>query len=115
MRITTRFLLTLLVSTNIAYAAKPVAVEAKPSETSTYELLNLFGEVFDRVRSDYVEPVADDKLIESALNGMLTALDPHSNYMNEKSFGDMKIQTKGEFGGLEIGRASCRERVCLAV
>jgi carboxyl-terminal processing protease len=80
-------------------AAKPAP---KASETSTYELLNLFGEVFDRVRSDYVEPVADDKLIESALNGMLTALDPHSSYMNEKSFADMKIQTKGEFGGLGI-------------
>ena len=75
---------------------------AKPSESSTYELLNLFGEVFDRVRTDYVEPVSDDKLIESALNGMLTSLDPHSNYMNEKSFADMRIQTKGEFGGLGI-------------
>ena len=78
----------------------PAAV--KPSESSTYELLNLFGEVFDRVRTDYVEPVSDDKLIESALNGMLTSLDPHSNYMNEKSFADMRIQTKGEFGGLGI-------------
>jgi carboxyl-terminal processing protease len=58
--------------------------------------------VFDRVRTDYVEPVADDKLIEAALNGMLTSLDPHSNYMNEKSFADMRIQTKGEFGGLGI-------------
>lgn len=75
---------------------------AKTSESSTYELLNLFGEVFDRVRTDYVEPVTDEKLIESALNGMLVALDPHSNYMNEKSFADMRIQTKGEFGGLGI-------------
>jgi len=86
-----------------AEAAKTAdAPAAKTSETSTYELLNLFGEVFDRVRSDYVEPVSDDKLIEYALNGMLTSLDPHSSYMNEKSFGDMKIQTKGEFGGLGI-------------
>ena len=83
-----------------AFAEKP---DAKPaSDNSTYELLNLFGEVFDRVRTDYVEPVSDDKLIESALNGMLTSLDPHSSYMNEKSFADMRIQTKGEFGGLGI-------------
>ena len=85
-----------------AFAAKPADAPAKTPENSTYELLNLFGEVFDRVRTDYVEPVADDKLIESALNGMLTSLDPHSNYMNEKSFADMRIQTKGEFGGLGI-------------
>lgn len=104
MRIASRFLVTLLLTTNLAYAAAPdPAQDAKSgSGTSTYELLNLFGEVFDRVRTDYVEPVSDDKLIESALNGMLTSLDPHSNYMNEKSFDDMKIQTKGEFGGLGI-------------
>lgn len=101
MRHTKRFLVTLLVSTQFAYAGA-VAPAAKGNDSSTYELLNLFGEVFDRVRSDYVEPTADDKLIESALNGMLTSLDPHSNYMNEKQFGDMKIQTKGEFGGLGI-------------
>ena len=86
-----------------AIAAK--AAEAPPapaSSSSTYELLNLFGEVFDRVRTDYVEPVSDDKLIESALNGMLTSLDPHSSYLTEKGFGDMKVQTKGEFGGLGI-------------
>ncbi|MEJ0010568.1 MAG: S41 family peptidase [Alphaproteobacteria bacterium] len=81
-------------------AAAPAAKSG--DSASTYELLNLFGEVFDRVRSDYVEPVADDKLIESALNGMLTSLDPHSSYMNEKQFADMKVQTKGEFGGLGI-------------
>ncbi|MFZ4540281.1 MAG: S41 family peptidase [Rickettsiales bacterium] len=101
MRHALRFVAALLISTSLATAATPAAAP-KASESSTYELLNLFGEVFDRVRSDYVEPVADDKLIESALNGMLTSLDPHSNYMNEKSFADMKIQTKGEFGGLGI-------------
>jgi carboxyl-terminal processing protease len=86
-----------------AFAAKtPDAATAPASTSSTYELLNLFGEVFDRVRSDYVEPVSDDKLIESALNGMLTSLDPHSSYLTEKGFGDMKVQTKGEFGGLGI-------------
>ncbi len=103
MRHLTSFLTTLLLSSSLAFAATPAAnAPAKGSETSTYELLNLFGEVFDRVRSDYVEPVSDDKLIESALNGMLTSLDPHSSYMNAKSFDDMKIQTKGEFGGLGI-------------
>ena len=101
MRHATRFVVALLLSTSLAHAAAPAAA-AKANSSSTYELLNLFGEVFDRVRSDYVEPTADDKLIESALNGMLTSLDPHSSYMNEKSFGDMKIQTKGEFGGLGI-------------
>lgn len=85
-----------------AYAGTKAESKPATSESSTYELLNLFGEVFDRVRSDYVEPVSDDKLIESALNGMLTSLDPHSSYMNEKSFADMRIQTKGEFGGLGI-------------
>ncbi|MBX9726110.1 MAG: S41 family peptidase [Rickettsiales bacterium] len=101
MRHVPRLLAALLVTTTLAYSAS-AATPAKASESSTYDLLNLFGEVFDRVRSDYVEPVADDKLIESALNGMLTSLDPHSNYLNEKSFADMRIQTKGEFGGLGI-------------
>lgn len=102
MRTLSRFLIALTLTTSLAYAAKPAATEAKANDSSTYELLNLFGEVFDRVRSDYVEPVEDQKLIESALNGMLTSLDPHSNYMNEKQFSDMRIQTKGEFGGLGI-------------
>lgn len=69
---------------------------------STYELLDLFGDVFDRVRSEYVEPVKDKDLIENALNGMLSALDPHSGYLNAKSFQEMQVQTKGEFGGLGI-------------
>ena len=68
----------------------------------TYKQLNLFGEVFERVRANYVDPVTDKQLIEHALNGMLTNLDPHSNYMTEKEFDDMQVQTKGEFGGLGI-------------
>lgn len=68
----------------------------------TFQLLSLFGDVFDRVRSDYVEEVEDADLIEAAINGMLTSLDPHSGYMNEKSFQEMQVQTKGEFGGLGI-------------
>ena len=76
------------------------AQSAKNSDT--YQQLNLFGEVFERVRSDYVEEVNDKDLIENALNGMLTALDPHSGYLNEKNFKDMQVQTRGEFGGLGI-------------
>ena len=68
----------------------------------TYRLLTLFGDVFERVRAEYVEPVNDRDLIENAINGMLTGLDPHSNYMNAKSFRDMQVQTRGEFGGLGI-------------
>lgn len=68
----------------------------------TYRQLNLFGDVFERVRAQYVEPVEDKKLIETAINGMLTSLDAHSSYMNEEEFSDMQVQTKGEFGGLGI-------------
>ena len=81
--------------------AKPAPDPAKPKH-DTYEMLNLFGEVFERVKEDYVEKVDDQTLIENALNGMLSSLDPHSSYMNEKDFAEMQIQTKGEFGGLGI-------------
>ncbi len=70
--------------------------------TDTYRLLTLFGDVFERVRAEYVEPTKDRDLIENAINGMLTGLDPHSNYMNAKAFRDMQVQTRGEFGGLGI-------------
>jgi carboxyl-terminal processing protease len=77
---------------------------AKPPQTSadTYRELDLFGEVFERVRSDYVEDVTDEQLIEAAINGMLSALDPHSSYMNAKSYRDMQVQVQGAFGGLGI-------------
>jgi carboxyl-terminal processing protease len=68
----------------------------------TVRLLDLFGDVFDKVKRDYVEEVGDKELIEAAINGMLSSLDPHSSYLNEKAFDEMKIQTKGEFGGLGI-------------
>ena len=75
----------------------------KASEnTDTYELLNLFGEVLERTKISYVEEVTDKKLIESAINGMLTALDPHSSYLDAKSFNYMSEQTKGKFGGVGI-------------
>jgi carboxyl-terminal processing protease len=75
---------------------------AKAAVADTYRQLALFGDVFERVRADYVEKPDDSKLIESAINGMLTGLDPHSSYMDPKSFRDMQVQTRGEFGGLGI-------------
>jgi len=78
------------------------AATDKSNNADTYRLLSLFGDVFERVRNEYVEPVSDEELIEAALNGMLTSLDPHSGYLNPKSFRDMQVQTKGEFGGLGI-------------
>jgi carboxyl-terminal processing protease len=75
---------------------------AKAAAADTYRQLSLFGDVFERVRSDYVEKPDDGKLIESAINGMLAGLDPHSSYMDAKSFRDMQVQTRGEFGGLGI-------------
>ncbi|MCA0432095.1 MAG: S41 family peptidase [Proteobacteria bacterium] len=72
------------------------------SNAETYKLLNLFGDVYDRVRSDYVEPPDEKKMIEAAINGMLTSLDPHSSYMDADSYEDMSVKTKGEFGGLGI-------------
>ncbi|HYA04931.1 MAG TPA: PDZ domain-containing protein, partial [Xanthobacteraceae bacterium] len=75
---------------------------AKAAASDTYRELNLFGDVFERVRADYVEKPEDSKLVESAINGMLAGLDPHSSYMDPKSFRDMQVQTRGEFGGLGI-------------
>jgi carboxyl-terminal processing protease len=72
------------------------------SNADTYKQLNLFGDVFDRVRADYVEDPDESKMIEAAINGMLASLDPHSSYMDAKRFEDMSVQTKGEFGGLGI-------------
>src|SRR5260370_36985799 len=68
-----------------------------------YRQLNLCGDIFERVRSHYVEKPDDSKLVESAINGMLNGLDPHSSYMDPKSFRDMQVQTHGEFGGLGNG------------
>jgi len=75
---------------------------ATPGNSEIYRQLDLFGDVLERVRSDYVEKPDDSMLFDSAINGMLTALDPHSAYLNPKSFRDMQVQTKGEFGGLGI-------------
>jgi carboxyl-terminal processing protease len=78
-------------------------MSAKAAASSdTYRNLNLFGDVFERVRADYVERPDDSKLVETAINGMLAGLDPHSSFMDAKSFRDMQVQTRGEFGGLGI-------------
>ncbi len=80
----------------------PQGLSAQENRSETYRQLKLFGDVFERVRADYVEEVSDQKLIEAAIQGMLSSLDPHSSYLNADSFRDMRVQTKGEFGGLGI-------------
>ncbi|WP_118135842.1 S41 family peptidase [Oceanicella sp. SM1341] len=80
----------------------PVVAQENTDQKSTYEYLDLFGDIFERVRSSYVEDVSDKELIEAAISGMLTSLDPHSSYLPPQDFDDMQVQTKGEFGGLGI-------------
>tara|TARA_A100001015_G_C15030420_1_gene732907 strand:- start:425 stop:1711 length:1287 start_codon:yes stop_codon:yes gene_type:complete len=87
----------LLVSINLNFI-----FSVKSTDNDVYKQLNLFGEVYERVRSEYVEKIKDKELIEAAINGMLQSLDPHSSYLNAESFDEMKVQTKGEFGGLGI-------------
>ena len=77
-------------------------INAASKNKETYEYLDLFGKIFDRVRSDYVDEVTDEELIEKAIDGMLTGLDPHSSYMNEKIWEEMQVDTRGKFGGLGI-------------
>src|SRR6202140_1744405 len=75
---------------------------ARAAQADTYRQLNLFGDIFERVRAHYVEKPDDSKLVESAINGMLAGLDPHSSYMDPKGLRDMQVQTRGEFGGLGL-------------
>ncbi len=75
---------------------------ANAAASDTYHELNLFGDVFERIRADYVEAPNDTKLIEDAINGMLAGLDPHSSYLNPKDYSDMRVTTSGKFGGLGI-------------
>lgn len=82
--------------------AGPLIAQEKEQDSSVYEQLDLFGDIFERIRNQYVEPVETDKLIEAAINGMLTSLDPHSSYLPAEAFDDMQVQTRGEFGGLGI-------------
>ncbi|MBU0859837.1 MAG: PDZ domain-containing protein [Alphaproteobacteria bacterium] len=78
---------------------KPQVVQ---NNSDTYRQLNLFGDVFERVRSQYVDEMTDEELVETAINGMLVSLDPHSGYLDEDDFTEMQVQTRGEFGGLGI-------------
>jgi carboxyl-terminal processing protease len=84
----------------VVFLILPGTLFAASSET--YRQLNLFGDVFERVRGDYVEEVSDADLIEAAINGMLSSLDPHSKYLNPKNFQEIQVQTRGQFGGLGI-------------
>ncbi|WP_128516135.1 S41 family peptidase [Tabrizicola thermarum] len=82
--------------------AGPLVAQESVADSSLYEQLDLFGDIFERVRSQYVEEVPTEKLVTAAINGMLTSLDPHSSYLSAKDFEDMQVQTRGEFGGLGI-------------
>ena len=95
------FGLSLGVMTALEFAA-PVLAQSSSERSSVYEQLDLFGDIFERIRSQYVEEVDEAELIEAAINGMLTSLDPHSSYMSPKAAADMRVQTRGEFGGLGI-------------
>jgi carboxyl-terminal processing protease len=89
----------LLATTQIA---GPLIAQEADRNTSVYEQLDLFGDIFERIRAQYVEEVDSAKLIEAAINGMLTSLDPHSSYLSPDDANDMRVQTRGEFGGLGI-------------
>ena len=82
------------VGSNLSYAAD--------NEISEYDYLKFLGESIEKIKSDYVEHVDNKEIVESAINGILSSLDPHSSFLNAKSLNDMKVQTKGEFGGLGI-------------
>ncbi|SIO31683.1 S41 family peptidase [Vannielia litorea] len=88
-----------LLSTQIA---GPLIAQETDRNASIYEQLDLFGDIFERIRAQYVEEVDEKELIEAAINGMLTSLDPHSSYLSPDDAADMRVQTRGEFGGLGI-------------
>ncbi|MDA0923774.1 MAG: S41 family peptidase [Proteobacteria bacterium] len=85
-----------------AQVAGPLIAQEDRANASVYEQLDLFGDIFERIRANYVEEVDEAALIEAAINGMLTSLDPHSGYLPPNDFSDMQVQTRGEFGGLGI-------------
>ena len=99
-----RFLLAAVAAFLMLAPGVRAAEKALPADdgSETYRLLNLFGDVFERVRADYVEKVSDADLIKAAISGMLTSLDPHSSYFDADSFRDLRVQTEGQFGGLGI-------------
>ena len=88
-----------IVSTQVA---APLLAQEATKSTNVYEQLDLFGDIFERIREQYVEEVDEGELIEAAINGMLTSLDPHSSYLSPEDAADMRVQTRGEFGGLGI-------------
>ena len=92
-------MLGLLATTQIA---GPLIAQEADRNTTVYEQLDLFGDIFERIRAQYVEDVDSAKLIEAAINGMLSSLDPHSSYLSPDDADDMRVQTRGEFGGLGI-------------
>lgn len=101
--------LSMAVASVVAFLLVPAAARADEQATAkpnvsadTFRQLDLFGEVFERVRADYVDHVSDKKLIEAAISGMLSSLDPHSSYMNEKDFQDLQVEVQGQFGGLGL-------------
>ena len=97
-----KFAATALIAFGIFGAGMTVNNVSYSANSDTYKQLNLFGDVFERIRSQYVKEVKDEELIEAAINGMLASLDPHSSYLNPKNFEDMQVQTRGEYGGLGL-------------
>ncbi len=91
-----------VISPHLGISAAIAQEDSASSRADTYRWLTLFGDVFERVRAEYVQPVPDKTLVENALNGMLSGLDPHSAYMTASQFRDMQVQTQGKFGGLGI-------------
>jgi carboxyl-terminal processing protease len=94
-------ILSMIISDHTRELQAAEKIEIKQNN-DTYSLLNLFGDVFERVRTSYVTETSDKDLIEAAITGMLTSLDPHSSYLSAKDFKDMRVQTRGKFGGLGI-------------
>ena len=82
--------------------AGPLVAQTAEADVNIYEQLDLFGDIFERIRNGYVEEVDEKELIEAAINGMLTSLDPHSSYLSEDDAAKMRVQTRGEFGGLGL-------------
>ena len=97
-----KFLLTVGIAGSVLAGSHAAPALAVAQDAETFRQLELFGDIFERVRSFYVDETEDKRLIEDAINGMLASLDPHSSYMNEESYRDMQVQTRGEFGGLGI-------------
>lgn len=92
----------LAVVSAVGGAAATIVLTQAVAGTDTYRQLNLFGDVYERVKNDYVRETKDAELVEDAINGMLSGLDPHSSYMNPKNFSDMQVTTRGEYGGLGL-------------